>query len=185
RNDPGSTIRVRYVRDGRIRSTDVTLGYKEETKWKWVDADDIEKIKITERRAYMGVYLETNGHDNGVRITRVIGDAAADRAGLEDDDIILNMAGRETPNYNALVKVLRSLEPDQRVTVRVRRDGDVRNIGCRDRIECPVESCFKPRYAPDARLDVVGRPPFVDEQGPIASIGVGVDTGDLFDNRHR
>lgn len=128
RNDPGSTIRVRYVRDGRIRSTDVTLGYKEETKWKWVDADDIEKIKITERRAYMGVYLETNGHDNGVRITRVIGDAAADRAGLEDDDIILNMAGRETPNYNALVKVLRSLEPDQRVTVRVRRDGDVRNI---------------------------------------------------------
>lgn len=128
RNDPGTTIRVRYIRDGRIRSTDVTLGFKEETNWKWVDADQIDKVKITERRAYLGVYLETDGRDNGVRVTRVIKGAAAEQAGIMDDDVITSLAGRETPNYNALVKVLRSLEPDQRVTVRVRRNGDTRSI---------------------------------------------------------
>lgn len=128
RNDPGTNIRVRYIRDGRVRTTNVTLGYKEETKWKWVDADQIEKVKITERRAYMGVYLETNNGDDGVRITRVIQDAAAERAGLYDDDVITSLAGQETPNYNTLVKVLRTLDPGQRVTVRVLRDGERRSV---------------------------------------------------------
>lgn len=127
-NDPGATIRVRYVRDGRVRSTDITLGYKEETKSKWVDADQVDKVKITEHRAYMGVYLETDGNNNGVRITRVIKGAAAERAGLSDDDVITSMGGRETPNYNALVKVLRTLDPDQRVTVRIRADGGMRSV---------------------------------------------------------
>ncbi len=128
RNEPGNTIRVRYIRDGRMNSTNVTLGFKEETKSKWVDAANVDKVKITERRAYMGVYLETDGNDRGVRITRVISGAAAERAGLQDDDVITSLAGEETPNYSSLVKVLRSLEPNQRVTVRVRRDGDQRNI---------------------------------------------------------
>ena len=91
RNDPGDRIRIRYVRDGRTMSTEVELGYKEETQWKWVDAENVHKEKIVERRAYMGVYLETDNDDDGVRITRVISGAAAERAGLEDNDVIIRI----------------------------------------------------------------------------------------------
>jgi S1-C subfamily serine protease len=127
--EPGDRIDVEYYRDGRRRTTTVKLGYKEQTQHKWVSAD--QGKMITERRAYLGVYLETDNDGDGVRITRVINGAAAEEAGLEDDDVIIRIGQDDTPNYNDLVRALRKLRPGERVTVDFFRDGRERSLNMR------------------------------------------------------
>lgn len=122
RKSPGDRIEIVYYRDGRRRSVDVTLGGKTQTHSKWVDEEDAQKVE--EKRAYLGVYLESAGDDEGVRITRVVNNTPADRYGLEDDDIIIEIGGKRTPNYATLSKVLSSFSPNERVTIKFMRDGD-------------------------------------------------------------
>ena len=119
---PGDKIEIVYYRDGRRNTVNVTLGSKTQKHSKWVDQSDA--VEIEEKRAYLGVYLESEGDDEGVRITRVINNTPADRYGLEDDDIIIEIGGQRTPNYTKLSKVLSSLNPNERVTIKFMRDGD-------------------------------------------------------------
>ncbi|MFK7968889.1 MAG: PDZ domain-containing protein [Bacteroidia bacterium] len=133
-NDLGTAIRkaheelndemlITYIRDGRRRTDRATLGSKTYSKKVWVSGDKIDKQKVEEKRAYLGVYLETNS-DGGVTVTRPTAGGAAANAGIEANDVIVSIDGDETQNYNALVKVLRAKKPGQRVRMAYRRDGN-------------------------------------------------------------
>lgn len=117
---------ITYIRDGRRRTDRAVLGEKTYTKKVWKGPKEIDKQKVEEKRAYLGVYLETNG-EGGVTVTRPITGGAAEEAGIEADDVIQSIGGDETPNYNVLVKVLRSKEPGERVRVVYLREGDRRS----------------------------------------------------------
>ena len=64
--------------------------------------------------------------DDVVRISTVVEDGPAARAGIRPGDIILSINGQDQGNLKAIRKALAERHPGERVTVRVLRDGDQR-----------------------------------------------------------
>ncbi len=76
-------------------------------------------------KVFLGVETEeeTEYSEGGARITRVVDDSAADDAGLEKGDIIVEVDGRTIRGPQGLAKRIRSLDPGDEVSVTVVRDG--------------------------------------------------------------
>jgi S1-C subfamily serine protease len=116
---PGDTIAVDYWRDGQTQQTQVILTER-------VTPAPQQRKRVHVERAFLGVTLDDSPRTSepaGVRITHITEGQAAEAAGLKANDRILSIAGKETPNYDALVKVMRTLEPTQRVTIDYLRKG--------------------------------------------------------------
>lgn len=90
-------------------------------------------------RAYLGVELDEN-FDNeaarrynldrkyGARVTRVIAQTPAERAGLQPDDIVLNFDGIEIQDENDLINRVSLTPINKRVRMIVLRDGQKVNL---------------------------------------------------------
>ncbi|MEA2229774.1 MAG: hypothetical protein QOF04_3404 [Solirubrobacteraceae bacterium] len=78
-------------------------------------------------RAFLGVGVSsvTGG---GVLVTEVQRGGPADRAGIRPGDVIVSVAGQETPSTDALATVLATLKPGQKVPVVVSRGGARRTL---------------------------------------------------------
>jgi len=117
---PGDTIAVEYWRDGRSRRTDLVLTERISHRPK-----PTRRKRVQVERAYLGVYLDDE-HDYdrpGVRITRLVEGEAAEAVGLQPEDRIVRLDGRETRDYEDLSEVMGTLEPGERVNLRYVREG--------------------------------------------------------------
>jgi len=72
-------------------------------------------------RAYLGIKLAPV--EAGVRITSVEPKAAADKAGLKAEDVILAVDGKDTPNPETLSAMIGRHKPGDSVVIRFRREG--------------------------------------------------------------
>jgi serine protease Do len=100
----------------------------------------VESLKETGtvQRAYLGVLpqpvdqsmADYYGMDRprGVLITQVNADTPAERAGLQDGDIILSVDGREIKNPSMLRNVISLSEVGQEVDLAIIRDGKEKNV---------------------------------------------------------
>ena len=98
---------------------------------------DLKEYGYTQR-AYLGVNVTEMtqqlaqqlgvGDIKGIVVTRVIADCAADRAGIEVGDVILQVAGVDINSYAEMMEVLGKCSPGDKVEVRYVRNGQVRNI---------------------------------------------------------
>jgi len=79
------------------------------------------------RRAVLGVQIDNASDKSGARVMHVSPGGPAEEAGLRDGDVIVSLDGKSfAGNSNpgrALVEQMRSVKPDQKVKVRVLRDG--------------------------------------------------------------
>jgi hypothetical protein len=75
--------------------------------------------------AYLGVRLteETEHPEGGARVTHVVDDSPADKAGLEEDDIVVEFNGEIVRGPMALTQRIHACAPGDRVTLKVLRDG--------------------------------------------------------------
>jgi len=81
-------------------------------------------------RAVIGVQLERNG-TGGARVREVSPGGPAAEAGIRAGDVIVAVNGTELKDAEParqVVRILRDVEPDARVSVRVLRDGHTRDI---------------------------------------------------------
>src|SRR5262245_13434031 len=80
-----------------------------------VSSEAKDKTERGERtRAFLGVYLsgdEPEGED-GVRVDGIIKDSAADRAEMEDGDVIVSFDGRPVEDFGDLTQRIRSASPE-------------------------------------------------------------------------
>jgi putative serine protease PepD len=74
---------------------------------------------------YLGVRVATL-ITGGVLVSGVVRGGPADKAGIRPDDVIVALAGRQTPNAEALTEVVAILRPGQRVDVDLLRAGGSR-----------------------------------------------------------
>ena len=79
------------------------------------------------RRAVLGVQIDPESGKEGARVLKVSPGGAAEEAGLANGDVIValdgeKVAGSENPN-RTVVEHMRNVKPDQKVKVRVQRDG--------------------------------------------------------------
>ncbi len=72
--------------------------------------------------AYLGVHL--SGHDgNGAKVTRVMEDSAAERAGLREGDVVVAFDGESIDGPGALTRRVLSAQPGDEIELTIRRDG--------------------------------------------------------------
>lgn len=72
--------------------------------------------------AWLGISVADG--DDGPVIGEIVEDGPADLAGLGIDDIILEVDGERTRDYEELVEVLADHDPCEEVTLLIERDGD-------------------------------------------------------------
>jgi len=80
-----------------------------------------------DRRAVLGVQIDNASDKAGARVMHVSPGGAAEEAGIRDGDVIVSIDGKSIAGSSsageALVDQMRSVKPDQKVKVRVLRDG--------------------------------------------------------------
>jgi len=65
---------------------------------------------------------------SGVRIGMVVDNSAADLAGLQADDLIVDVDGIDTHTPDELSRIVRATTPGQNVNVRILRNGELINV---------------------------------------------------------
>lgn len=92
------------------------------------------------RSSFLGVQRSRNTNpEHGVRVDRVIDGCAAAKAGLKDDDVILSFDDKEIYKWRDLVNKIRRHIPGDKVTVKVKRDGEVKSLD----IELTTRACLE------------------------------------------
>jgi serine protease Do len=86
----------------------------------------VEHEMENSRVAFLGIRPQTD--QNGVRIVQVIAGGAAERNGLQADDVILSIDGRNLQTAEQLMSRVRDFSPGDRVSVRYMRDERIINI---------------------------------------------------------
>ncbi len=76
-----------------------------------------------EDRGFLGVNLGRDEDGRGARIVNVLGDSAAEAAGLRDGDIITGLNGEEIGNPRDLTHSMRGPEAGDEVELEILRDG--------------------------------------------------------------
>lgn len=125
-----------------------------------------QEIRIVEggpRRAVLGIQIDDDPARQGVRVLNVSPGGPAAEAGLRDHDIIVALDGESLPGSGAdraLVERMRKVEPDQKVRVRVLRDGKKRDYVVVARAPAMQDRVFAMRM-PEMGAVGAGTGPFV------------------------
>lgn len=90
--------------------------------------EHIRTIRIDgDRRAVLGVQIDNASDKAGARVLRVSPGGPAEEAGLRDGDVIVSLDGKSIAGGDnagrAVVEHMRGVKPDQKLKVRVLRDG--------------------------------------------------------------
>ena len=84
--------------------------------------------KIGREGGVMGVILGAEGDDiGGVRISEVVPQAAAYKAGIQEGDVIIKVDGRRVKKRDQVVKLVGSNDPGDVVRIEVKRDSDLKS----------------------------------------------------------
>lgn len=103
---------------------------------KKVMGDIIDKGKVV--RGWLGVYIQNITPElakamklktaQGVIVSKVQKNSPAEKAGLQEEDVILRLNGKEVHNSTELSTWISSISPKSTITLEVLRDGKVRTI---------------------------------------------------------
>lgn len=98
--------------------------------------DIIENGKVT--RGWLGVYIQNVTPDlakaldlqtaKGVIVSKVQKDSPAEKAGLKEEDVILEMNGKEVDNTISLSTWVAGQSPGDKVKLKIIRDGDEKTV---------------------------------------------------------
>ncbi len=91
-----------------------------------------------ERRAWLGVYIQELDKERrkelgvkgreGVVVVEVVPDSPADKAGLQEDDVIVRLDGEKVQEPDDLISGVKAKKPGDKVTVEYLREGDRRQV---------------------------------------------------------
>jgi serine protease Do/serine protease DegQ len=109
----GDTVKVAYLRDGKKRSTKVTLG--EDRSGRSGGSDVHPRL-----RQVRFVNVEADG-ETGVRVAEIAADSEAARAGLREGDIVDAVNRKAVRNLTDLRNHLRNEADDANLLLRIRR----------------------------------------------------------------
>lgn len=108
---PGETVRLDVIRDGETLHLRAVLG-----------SAPVSTPEDGQRGAVLGIRVETDQNGAPV-VAEVLEGSAAEKAGLEVDDVIVFLDGHRVETFNALRRVLNTLEPGDTVDMIVDRGG--------------------------------------------------------------
>lgn len=141
-NEPGESIAIQYLRDGKVCETTATLQASKnknelifgngDTRIEWDNDGGITwngdenfeiRFPIFENKGEMGMTLG-EANDDGVSIKNVETESAAAAAGLEKDDIITEINGEKIKSAAALMKTLEGKKAGEELDVKYLHNGE-------------------------------------------------------------
>jgi len=116
--EPDQVVKIKVLRDDKTKNIKLTLGEKKENEVK--------------KRAFLGVYLEDLSDkyrkkigledQYGVLIEKVVKDGPVHKAGMQDDDVILEIGEDKVYTSDQISKMLKYLKPEQHIKIKAFRD---------------------------------------------------------------
>ncbi len=109
-----------------------------------------------EEKAFVGIYpgdiwdIEETGTEYGIQVFGVVGDSPAEEAGMQKNDIILELDGSKLFNHDQFTKMLKMYKPGQKVKFKIYRDGDEKTI----KLTLASKADFEPKPEYKAYLGV-------------------------------
>lgn len=128
---PGDSVKVVYWRDGKKGSTTATLGEKEDEGYAYsysYDGDDGGNgngnwtYSFSGGGAFLGV-VPGGPVNGGLQVEDVVDGSSAEEMGLQNNDIIKKLNGKEIGDFDDLVDAVDGTEPGAETVLLVERDG--------------------------------------------------------------
>ncbi|MCC6463130.1 MAG: PDZ domain-containing protein [Saprospiraceae bacterium] len=138
--------------DVRVQGTDddkaVVIKRKKDHSFNWShsDAPGAVAIACDDNRAFLGVEQDSDedGDEEGL-VVEVVRGAAADKAGLRTNDVILKLNGKAVNEWDELSEILRNAKPGEKMTVTYSRNGKLTTADAtltkRSEVKCDPEAC--------------------------------------------
>jgi membrane-associated protease RseP (regulator of RpoE activity) len=109
------------------------IDFSEKLIWSLVNREDKPEFVAAEggrrtRPSYFGVRFDYNDTKNGLRVISVAADSPAQKAGLQDGDVVLELAGAKVTERSELATILRENKPGSKIAVKFTRDGEEQTI---------------------------------------------------------
>lgn len=140
--EPGTRFEIEHRRDGEVLTADVEARPRSAALDFDFDFEELHRslppgaqafvgrfivdrwgdMELVELTPGLGEYFKT---EEGVLVVRAPSD---DTLGLEDGDVILDIAGRKPVDARHVVRILRSYEPGERLVLNVMREGRKRQL---------------------------------------------------------
>lgn len=126
----GTAVQVAYTREGVAQTAKAILGQHPRMNWEGIEKEEIhkekfdQKLKIREHKPRLGVGIDM-AEDGGALVTQVYERSLAEKAGLQEGDIIAAFNGVQVRDPEALIKAVRAAEAGQEVTIDYQRDGEM------------------------------------------------------------
>lgn len=119
-----------------VSAAPAAAGKYEEAKKKYKQAQ--EKYEKSSKRAWLGVYLQDVTSDikeamdlkskRGALIAGVMDDSPAEEAGIEQEDVVIELDGEKVKGTSHLTRLIKERSPGDAVTLKILRDGEQKSI---------------------------------------------------------
>lgn len=144
KHKPEEKINITFLRDGRERQVVATLGkmnsYNAITTvpgkpakpseprfdFKLMDPDGqggSNRFYSYSGRARLGIRAQDTEDGKGAKVLDVDNESPADKAGIREDDVIIEFEGKDIRNADDLAAAARSVKDQSSMTVRIQRNG--------------------------------------------------------------
>ncbi len=87
---------------------------------------ELECTLASRSSAASSVWMGVTGEDNplGIKITSLTADGPAEKSGLLTDDVVVEVEGKPTTSYQALIELVRSKKPGDKLPLKVLRSNE-------------------------------------------------------------
>lgn len=82
-------------------------------------------------RTRLGIRAQDTEDGRGAKVLNVDNDSPADKAGIREDDVIVEFEGKDIRNADDLAEAARSVKDQSSMSVRIQRDGRSQNVEIR------------------------------------------------------
>lgn len=104
----------------------VSVGQAERDWLAWIDSLEAPAIAIEADHAYIGILMSPTV--DGLRIDQVVADSAAERAGLQVNDVLVSIDGQRVADPEDVIRRVQAAAVGDVLELRYRRDGEYHTV---------------------------------------------------------
>lgn len=145
KHKPEEKINITYLRDGRERQVAATLGKVNSVTAMTIPGRSLQPMTVTPKmdmksdfdfkgvysysgRTRLGIRAQDTEDGKGAKVLNVDDESPADKAGIREDDVIVEFEGKDIRNADDLAEAARSVKDQSSMNVRVQRDGRTQTV---------------------------------------------------------